>query len=133
MPVSPADLIDINLFWHKALNCLIGDFSVYLQDSSLIRRRFNCRWSIGIVGLWWTVMDIEQWGFFSVQHLCYRGTSVYKVIYTCCRMFANRTITTCLSETPTPISRMWGNRSNQMIHRDSLIHNSSTSILSSKI
>ena len=48
------------------------EFFVPLENFSLI-----CRWWAANSDLCLALMDIEQWGFFSVPHLLWYGTSVY--------------------------------------------------------
>ena len=53
------------------------EFIVPLENFSLIWRRHHCRWRATYFGLCSALMAIEQWGFFYVPHLLWRGTSVY--------------------------------------------------------
>ena len=52
-------------------------FLVPLENISLIWRRHHCRWWAGDFDQCSALMAIEQWGFFSVPHLLWQGTSVY--------------------------------------------------------
>ena len=50
---------------------------VQLENFSLIWRRHHCWWRAANFDLCSALMAIEQWGFFSVPHLLWHGTSVY--------------------------------------------------------
>ena len=57
------------------LVCL--ELFVPLGNFSLIWRRQYCRWRATNFDLCSTLVEIEQWGFFSVPHLLWHGASVY--------------------------------------------------------
>ena len=50
---------------------------VWLKKFSLIWRRHQFRWRTAYFDLYLALTAIEQWGFFSVPHLLWHGTSVY--------------------------------------------------------
>ena len=51
-------------------------FFVPLENFSLKGKNYHCRWKAANFDLWSALMAIEQWGFFSVPHLLWHGTSV---------------------------------------------------------
>ena len=53
------------------------EFSVPIENVSLIWRRHHCRWRAANFDLCSALMAIEQWGFFSVSHILWHGASVY--------------------------------------------------------
>ena len=53
------------------------EFFVPLENFSLIWRRYHCRWRAANFDLCSALMVIDQWGFFNVPHLLWRGPSVY--------------------------------------------------------
>ena len=55
--------------------CFFG-FFVPLENLLLIWRRHHNRWRAANFDLCSALMGIEQWGFFSVPHLMWHGTSV---------------------------------------------------------
>ena len=58
--------------------CLFGLYRI-TRDFSLIWRRHHYRWRVSNFYLSSALMAIEQWGFFSVLHLLWHGSSAYKV------------------------------------------------------
>ena len=52
-------------------------WSFCLENFSLILRRHHCRWRAANFNLCSSLMVFEQWGFFSMPHLLWHGSSVY--------------------------------------------------------
>ena len=57
------------------------EFIVPLENFSLIWRRHHYRWRAANFDLCSELMAIEQWGFFSVPHLLWHGSSIIMVIF----------------------------------------------------
>ena len=65
--------------WLLAHHSLCLGFYVPLENFSLIWSRHHFRWSALNFDLVYSVLiAIEQWGFFSMPHLLWHGTSVYR-------------------------------------------------------
>ena len=64
------------MFLYVCLFVCLG-FIIPLENFSLIWRRHHYRWRAANFDLCSTLMAIEQWGFFSVSHLLWHGSSVY--------------------------------------------------------
>ena len=63
--------------WQKMFDLYVCLGSIVLRENfSLILRRHHYRWRVAN-DLCLALMAIEQWGFFSVPHLLWHGTSVY--------------------------------------------------------
>ena len=78
----------VNIFWARLHNicsyilfvvCLLfcWGFIIPLENFSLIWTRYHYQWRAANFDLCSALMAIEQWGFFSVPHLLWHGTSVY--------------------------------------------------------
>ena len=52
-------------------------FFIPLENFSLIWRRYHYRWRAANFDVCLELMNIEQWGFFSVPHLLWHGASNY--------------------------------------------------------
>ena len=68
--------VDNHLYYW--LSVILGIF-VPIEDFSLIWRRHHYRWWAANFDQCSVRMVIERWGFFSVPHLLWNGTSVYIV------------------------------------------------------
>ena len=93
--------------------CLITGFRP-IRKFSLIMRRHHCWWRTENFDICSALMAIDQWGFFSVQHLLWHGASVYNghlrgpvtLMHTCCWAFASGAITTRFYDLHVGLSRL---------------------------
>ena len=118
-------LVALSHQWYKL--CYLGffvclfvclGFIVPLENCSPIWRRHHCRWRAANFDLCSTLMAIEQWGFFSVQHLLVISEDpLHSHLLT-------RAVTTCLYDSGMsrlgcehPTFRLRDQRSNPLHHR----------------
>ena len=72
-------------------------FYVPLENFSLIWRPHHYSWRVAKFDLYLTLIAIEQWGFFNVQHLLLKlSYPRTRDIHTCCQTFSNGAVTTFL-------------------------------------
>ena len=116
------------LSWFVCLFVCLEIF-VPLENFSFIWRSHHCRWRAANFLLCSALMDLEQWGFFSVPHLLWHGASVNgrlrgPVTNTFCWAFSSGAVTTCLHDLGLswlifehPTFRLRGERSSPVRHR----------------
>ena len=65
--------------WTVQLHVMLN-FCLFIRPTlefSVIWKRHHCQWRAANYDLCSALMAIEQWGFFSVSHLLWKGSSVY--------------------------------------------------------
>ena len=86
-----------------------------LENFSLIQIRHHYRWMAAKIDLYSAHTAIEQWGFFSVPHLLWHGTSNFMVIskdpwhahLALSRAFGSGAVTTCLKRLRSVTAGIW--------------------------
>ena len=120
-----------HVYFIRLFVCLLFCFGYFVsfKNCSLTWRHYNSRWRATNFDLYSAIMAIKQWGFFSVPHLLWHRTSVYKghlrgpvtltpkaeclaVVTTC---FNDLGLSRLVFEHPT--FRLRGERSNPRRHR----------------
>ena len=111
----------IHGFFYCLFVCL--EFLVPLENFSLVWRRHHCQWRAANFDLCSALMAIEQWGFFSLPHLLWHGTTVYngRLRGPVTLTFGRWAVTTCFNDLGLkrlgfehPTYRLRGERSNPL-------------------
>ena len=135
MYLKISTIYDFRIF-ALSLLYLIGDilfvclgFFVPLQKFSLIWRRQHCRWWAAHFDRCLALLAIEQWEFFSVQHLLWNGAFPRtRYTHTYCGAFSSAAVTSCLYDLSLsrlglkhPTFRLRGEPSSPLGHRRRLL------------
>ena len=86
-----------DLEWMVQINWFCLLFSIPLENCSLIWRCHHYWWRATSFDLYSALMAIEQWGFFSVSHLLWHGTSFHN-----CHLLELMTLAPACSRAVTP-------------------------------
>ena len=65
--------------WLRTVGLVVACLKLFipLENFSLIWRHHHYRWRVSNLDLYSALMAIEQWGFYSVAHLLWHGSSIF--------------------------------------------------------